>query len=186
MTTPNQTIDLFSQLVYTVDSNTQLPISTGLIQAADGNGLRVWESVFQVISTQSGLENFPLPYLPSTIQSLSNSSGTGPTGASAGLFTWVTNGLEAVNGATVIKPVAAIQAWDANAYSVEGYRQGAFITFQTAQTTASCAAGFSENPAAQTSYSNIQFGYLCGAANDLYIVESGVNRSSIGSYTSSD
>ena len=185
MTTPNQTINLFSQLVYTIDSNTQLPISSGLIQAADGNGLRVWESVFQVISTQGGNENFPIQYLPSTLQSLSNSTGTGPTGAAAGLFTWVTNGLEVINGSTVAKPLAAIQAWDANAYSVEGYRQGAFITFQTAQTDASCSAGFSENPSALTSYSNIDFGYLCGAASDLYVVEGGVNQSSVGPYTSS-
>ena len=184
MTTPNQTVDIFSQLVYTVDSNTQIPISSGLIQAADGSGLRVWESIFQVISTQGANENFPLPYLPSTIQALSNSSGTGPTGAYAGLFTWVTNGLVVNNGSTVSKPSAAIQAWDANAYSVEGYRQGSFITFQTLKTNASCAAGFSENPGAATSFSNIQYGYLCGAAADLYVMEGGINRSSIGTYTS--
>ena len=184
MTTPNQTVDIFSQLVYTVDSNTQIPISSGLVQAADGSGLRVWESIFQVISTQGANENFPLPYLPSTIQALSNSSGTGPTGAYAGLFTWVTNGLVVNNGSTVSKPSAAIQAWDANAYSVEGYRQGAFVTFQTLQTTASCAAGFSENPGAATTFSNIQYGYLCGSAADLYVMEGGVNRSSIGVYTS--
>ena len=184
MSTPEQTVDVLNQLQYTFDSNTQLPISSGLIQAADGNGLRVWESIFQVISTQGANENFPLPYLPSTIQALSNSSGTGPTGAYGGLFTWRTNGLVANNGSTVSKPSAAIQAWDANAYSVEGYRQGAFITFQTLQTTASCSAGFSENPGAATSFSNIEYGYLCGSASDLYVVEGGINRSSIGSYTS--
>ena len=81
MTTPNQTVDIFSQLVYTTDPNTGIPISSGLIQAADGAGLRVWESIFQVISTQGANENFPLPYLPSTLQALSNTSGTGPTGA---------------------------------------------------------------------------------------------------------
>ena len=165
---------------YSYDSNTQLPLSTGLIQAADGQGLRVWESVFQVLSTQGANEHFPIPYLPSTLQSLSNSSGTGPTGGAAGMFTWATSGLSVVNPATVQKSSAAIQAWDANAYSVEGFRQGAFITFQTAQTNGTCGVGFSENPSLATGYSNLQFGYLCGSAADLSVVQNGVVMSTIG------
>ena len=77
----NTTTQYLGQLLYSLDDVTNLPISTTRFQVADGVGGRTWETVFQVLSTQSASENFALPYLPSTIQSLSNSSGTGPTGA---------------------------------------------------------------------------------------------------------
>jgi hypothetical protein len=82
MSSPDLSLQYFSQLLYSLDSNNN-PIATGGLQIADGNGSRIWQNVFQVLSTQAEQDNFSLPYLPSTLVSLSNSGATGPTGADA-------------------------------------------------------------------------------------------------------
>jgi len=116
---------------------------------------------------------------------LSSATGTGPTGPAQGAFSWVTNNLRLVSPAYVQKPLTGIMAWDANAYSVEGFRKGAFMTFQTVQTNGYLVAGFSETPTLNTSYTNVDYGFFCDASGGLAIYEGGFNVSTVGSYTTS-
>ena len=146
MSTPNLSAEYFSQLITSLDPVTNLPISTGYIQAADGQGNRVWQSVFGAISTSSDGTIFPIPDLPTALWDLSNATGTGPTGPAQGAFSWVTSNAILVSPAQVEKSASGVPAWDSRAWSVEGYRQGAFITFQTLQTSAELGVGFTENP----------------------------------------
>ena len=53
-------------LLFSVNSNTGLPYARNLLEVADGQGTRVWQDVFQTISTQSVISNSPIGYLPST------------------------------------------------------------------------------------------------------------------------
>jgi hypothetical protein len=183
MSTPDLTSANFNKLLYSLNLS-NLPISTSQISVADGNGEYKWQSVFNVISTQGAIEGFPINYLPSTLVQLSNSSGTGPTGVSQGLFSWIGDGISIISPAYIQKPLNGINAWDANAYSVEGFRFGSFITFQTAQTNAECMLGFSESPEINTSYSNINYGVYLGSNGNASIVENAVVKSTIGTYFS--
>ena len=110
MSAQNVTTDYLAELIYSLDPVLNIPIETAQFQIADGKGGREWNTVFQVLSTQSASENFALPYLPSTLVSLSN-IGTGPTGAAAGLFSWITNGLQVINPAIIQKSPTAAAAW---------------------------------------------------------------------------
>ena len=158
MSTPDLTTAYFTKLLYSLNA-VNLPVSTSQINVADGKGGFQWLNVFDVISTQGALEGFPINHLPSTLYELSNASQTGPTGVAAGLFSWIGNGLNIVSPSFIQKPTTAVQAWDANAYSVQGFRLGAFTTFQTAQTSTDCMMGFSESPQTAPSFSNIRVNY---------------------------
>jgi hypothetical protein len=58
--------DFIQQAVYSINSNTGTPYPANAMQVADGNGTRVWQDVFQTISSQSGQGNSAIGYLPST------------------------------------------------------------------------------------------------------------------------
>jgi len=58
--------DFIQQAVYSINSNTGTPYPANTMQVADGNGTRVWQDVFQTISSQSGQGGSAIGYLPST------------------------------------------------------------------------------------------------------------------------
>lgn len=58
--------DFIQQAVYSINSNTGRPFPANAMQVADGNGTRVWQDVFQTISSQSGQGGSAIGYLPST------------------------------------------------------------------------------------------------------------------------
>ncbi len=53
-------------LIFSLNPTTGLPYAQNAIQVADGQGTRVWQDVFQTISSQSGLDGSKIGYLPST------------------------------------------------------------------------------------------------------------------------
>jgi len=61
----NQQEQQIQNLIFSIDPVTRLPYPSQYIQVADGQGTRVWQDVFQTISTQSGQGG--IGYLPSTI-----------------------------------------------------------------------------------------------------------------------
>ena len=185
MSSPDLTAQYFAQVLTSINPLSGLPISSGYMQAADGQGNRVWQNVFWTISTASAGSDYPINNLVSSMVELSNSSRTGPTGPAQGAFSWVTRDLNLVSPAYLEKPGSAFTGWDANAYSVEGYRQGAYMTFRTVQTDGTLIGGFSETPAANTSYTNVDYGFFCDASGELSVYEGGFKISSFGSYTSS-
>jgi hypothetical protein len=53
-------------LLYSINSNTNTPYPANSFQVADGQGVRVWQDVFQTISSQSAMDGSKIGYLPST------------------------------------------------------------------------------------------------------------------------
>lgn len=62
----------FEAALFSINPLTGLPYPKDWQQAADGQGNRVWQSVFTTISSQSATDGAPLGYLPSTIFGVSN------------------------------------------------------------------------------------------------------------------
>ena len=58
--------DFIQQAIYSMNLRTGLPYPADTIQVADGNGTRVWQDVFQTISSQSGRNGSGIGYLPSS------------------------------------------------------------------------------------------------------------------------
>ena len=58
--------DPIQEALYSINAATALPYQAGMIQVADGQGLRVWNDVFQTISTQSAASGSAIGYLPSS------------------------------------------------------------------------------------------------------------------------
>jgi len=58
--------DFIQQAVYSINSNTGQPYPANTMQVADGNGTRVWQDVFQTISSQSAYVGSAIGYLPSS------------------------------------------------------------------------------------------------------------------------
>ncbi len=66
----------YKESILSINPLTNLPYSTSMVQAADGQGTRRWQSVFATISSQSAQDGAALGYLPSTIFSMSNDAST--------------------------------------------------------------------------------------------------------------
>ena len=66
----------YKESILSINPLTNLPYSTSMIQAADGQGTRHWQSVFATISSQSVQDGAGLGYLPSTIFSMSNDTAS--------------------------------------------------------------------------------------------------------------
>ena len=62
--------DFIQQAIYSINSNTGQPYPVNILQVADGNGTRVWQDVFQTISTQSGITGSRIGYLPSSFNQI--------------------------------------------------------------------------------------------------------------------
>ena len=61
------------QSFYAIDSNTNLPITARYLLTTDGSGGIIWEDIFTNMSAYSSNINSGIGYLPSTINSFSNS-----------------------------------------------------------------------------------------------------------------
>ena len=64
---------LILQSFYAIDSNTNLPITARYLLTTDGSGGIIWEDIFTNMSAYSSNINSGIGYLPSTINSFSNS-----------------------------------------------------------------------------------------------------------------
>ncbi len=64
------------ELLFTLNPSTNLPYPADLLQVANGQGTRRWQTVFDTISSQSATDGAPLGYLPSTIFGISNDTST--------------------------------------------------------------------------------------------------------------
>jgi hypothetical protein len=54
------------ELTFSVNPVTGIPYSQNMIEVADGKGTKIWQDVFQTISSQSALAGVPINYLPSS------------------------------------------------------------------------------------------------------------------------
>lgn len=71
-----------------------------------------------------------------------------------------------VNGNSVFKS-AAPSAWDSDVYSVQGYTNGAFVSWQPSQTTQNLIVGLSTNPTLDSSNTSINYGLEADSAANL-------------------
>jgi hypothetical protein len=100
-------------------------------------------------------------------------------GALGGLIT--RGGAEAL-GTTVRKPSSAGAGWNTDAYSVETYVGGAYVSFQASQTTAELMVGLNSDPESDASYTSLDFSWFI-ANGTTQIYESGASVGSFGAYT---
>lgn len=89
-------------------------------------------------------------------------------------FTWLL-----LNNTDIIAPDGVIKTggeeWDAGAYSVEGYVEGAFMSFQSGETLQDVVGGLATTNLAspQPDGAQVDFGWHLTPEGDAYIVESG-------------
>lgn len=88
-------------------------------------------------------------------------------------------------GTTVVKVKGAADSWDAQAYSVESYVGGAFVSFSPLKNTTNVMAGLNTDPTTNASYASIDYAWYF-ASGTLEIYESGTNVASLGSYNEAE
>lgn len=76
MSRTNETELQIQELLYSINSNTRQPYPANSFQVADGQGTRVWQDVFQTISSQSGMIGSQIGYLPSSFNAIYGSAST--------------------------------------------------------------------------------------------------------------
>ncbi|MDP3612112.1 MAG: enoyl-CoA hydratase-related protein, partial [Rubrivivax sp.] len=102
--------------------------------------------------------------------------------AGGGLFTWVVSGGCQGDG-TTLRRVAGAGAWDSQGYSAESYVGGAYASARAGRTDGSMMFGLNSDPAADASYTSLDFAWYFTSGGSLDIWESGTFVATFGSYT---
>jgi hypothetical protein len=76
MSQTNEQAQQIQNLIFSINPLTAEPYAMDSMQVADGQGTRIWKSVFQTISSQSATDGASIVYLPSTVYALTNSACT--------------------------------------------------------------------------------------------------------------
>jgi Putative phage tail protein len=95
-----------------------------------------------------------------------------------------------VNGNSAFKSGGVDATWDSDVYSLQGYANGAFVTFQPSQITLEFMMGLNADPALDSSYTSIDYAFYCeGTATSpgaLAIFESGTSIGTVSAYVVGD
>lgn len=110
------------------------------------------------------------------------SSTAGVVGTSLGGL--ITRGNCEAFGDFVRKNGGAV-AWDSDAYSLETFTGGVFVSFQPAQSNLGVMVGLNADPNADSNYTSIDYAFYCRVDGQLHLYESGVFVANLGAYTSS-
>lgn len=93
-----------------------------------------------------------------------------------------------VNGNSVFKSTAT-SAWDSDVYSLQGYTNGAFVSFQPSQKNLYFGIGLNTDPTTDSSYTSVDYWFECNATGTIGIWNNGVVTSfgaAVGSYAVGD
>lgn len=97
---------------------------------------------------------------------------------------FVTTGTTVIGN--TIKKTATTGDWDSQAYSKDGYTNGAFASFSPDQTGVYQMAGLNTDPSANASYDTIDYAFYMNGTSDLRVYESSADRGSVGTYAVGD
>ena len=119
-----------------------------------------------------------------------NSGATGPTGPTGSqgpaTFTWQLQGATPILlSQTSIAKLSGAYTWDTSFYSLEGFTNGCFVSWQANQTDRDFMVGFSETPTTTNNFTNLNYGIFCINNATIQIYESGTMIGAFGSYTTS-
>lgn len=89
-------------------------------------------------------------------------------------------------GNRIGKPSGAESTWDSDAYSRDGYRGGAFVSFVPEQTTDSLMVGLNSDPLTNSTYTSIDYAMYCRNTGVLSAYESGSFVQDLGTYAAGD
>jgi hypothetical protein len=139
----------------------------------DGRHVRYWKNTVCQRSTYAPRLSLALDasfYQPASINSL----GFGPMAETTNAYTVQPQGLAVVETPTqVSKAPDGAAAWDAGAFSQEGYTGGAFVTFRGGETDAAKMGGLNADPGTDASYTSIDYAIYLTATGTVAIYESG-------------
>lgn len=107
---------------------------------------------------------------------------TGDTGPA--LFNLQVRGTVVRSAPDALLKSSGATAWDSDAYSLEAY-PAARVSFRAGSASQWFMAGLNEDPAADQTYTSIDFAWYCEGSGTLYIYESGNNIGAVGSFTPS-
>lgn len=85
-----------------------------------------------------------------------------------------------VAGNNVFKSGGVNAAWDSDVYSVQGYTNGAFVTWQPSQTNLAFFIGLGANPTLDSSYTSVNYGMQISEIGTIKIYESGAGLGTFG------
>lgn len=90
-----------------------------------------------------------------------------------------------VNSNNVFKS-AGTSAWDSDVYSLQGYTNGAFVSFQPAQAGLALMIGLNTDPTTDSSYTSLDYAMYCMAAGTLQVYNNGTLAFTGGAYAAGD
>lgn len=90
-----------------------------------------------------------------------------------------------VNGNNVFKSAASV-AWDSDVYSVQGYTNGAFVSWCPTVATSDFMIGLNRDPTLDSNYTSIDYALYCTLLGTLQIYESSALVGAFGTYAAGD
>lgn len=109
--------------------------------------------------------------------------------ASAGIVTSSNVAAISVTGTTAyssFKKTANDGSWNGQFYASQGYPNGAVVSFRPKQTDQRFMIGLNTDPAANASYTSIDYAIYCNTGGALVYYKNGTSQGSIGSYAADD
>lgn len=107
---------------------------------------------------------------------VSSTAGIGATSLTSSWSPVYANGgtarMELLAGGRITK-VGGSAAWDSGVYSVEGYTNGAEVTFRTNNNNTNLMIGLNADPANDASYTSIDFAFYLDSSGVVLVYESG-------------
>lgn len=148
----------------------------------DGTDGTTWYPYFAYANSPDGQVDFTTGQ-PGSRAYIGTASGTSPTEPTLpGLYSWseykgppfgmATRGAAVVAGRQIVKNGGG-DAWDSDAFSTVGYKDGAAATFRAGQTWGAVMAGLNTDPTADASYGTLDFAWYMRGDGNASIYESG-------------
>jgi hypothetical protein len=88
-----------------------------------------------------------------------------------------------IAGASTIKKVGGSGAWDSQAYSVQAFESGCYLSFQTPNVTSHGMLGLNTDPTTDADYTSLDYAIYIQNTGTYYFYESGVSAGSAVAYT---
>ena len=111
---------------------------------------------------------------------------TGAQGNAGMKLTYTLTGMTADSQGRLWKTGGTGFAWDASAYSAEGYTNGCFLTFKPAQIGLNFMVGLNGNPSTMVSHTDMDYYFYIQASGSVSIYENGVSIVVAGTYVAGD
>lgn len=157
------------------------PVQSGLaydvrVRAVNVRGsLSAWEGP-DIITASATASTISVDYADIT--------GDKPAPGATADLSLIATGSCVITGNSVVKTGAA--GWDSSVYSVESYRDGAWVSFMPSQVDKAIIVGLNQDPTTDSSYTSLDYAIQCGAAGTLFAWESGSSVSLGAGYAAGD